>query len=102
VKTHGIEIRQKALTLLRGGAKSAEVARELNIPKGTVSYWLHMDRARRGALPGWLTRPCPRCDGRYLDEAAYAYLLGLYLGDGHIVQYSGHRVPNLMIACSDD
>jgi hypothetical protein len=29
--------------------------------------------------------PCPRCDGADLDEAAYALLLGWYLGDGHIV-----------------
>ncbi|TDU86752.1 hypothetical protein EV138_0267 [Kribbella voronezhensis] len=28
--------------------------------------------------------PCPRCDGAELDEAAYALLLGWYLGDGHI------------------
>jgi hypothetical protein len=27
---------------------------------------------------------CPRCDGATLDEPAYAYLLGLYLGDGCI------------------
>jgi len=27
---------------------------------------------------------CPRCHGRAVDEPAYAYLLGLYLGDGHL------------------
>lgn len=27
------------------------------------------------------------CDGRPLDEAAYAYLLGLYLGDGSISRH---------------
>ncbi|GAA2401875.1 hypothetical protein GCM10010420_31130 [Streptomyces glaucosporus] len=99
---HGIEVREKALALLRGGMRNAEVARRLNIPEGTVGYWLHRERARQGTLPGRPEHPCPRCDGRELDEAAYAYLLGLYLGDGHIVQYSGHRVPNLMITCSED
>ncbi|GAA2444693.1 helix-turn-helix domain-containing protein [Streptomyces macrosporus] len=99
---HGTEVREKALTLLRAGMRNAEVARRLNVPKGTVGYWLHTERARRGALPGRPTPSCPRCDGRELDERAYAYLLGLYLGDGHIVRYSGHRVPNLMITCSDD
>ena len=44
---------------------------------------------------------CPRCDGRALDEQAYSYLLGLYLGDGHISHYSEHRVPNLMVTCAD-
>ena len=29
---------------------------------------------------------CPRCDGRELDERAYALLLGVSLGDGHIVR----------------
>ena len=50
--------------------------------------------ARRGAT-------CPRCDGRPMDEAAYAYLLGLYLGDGSITR--GRRdVYALWLACSDD
>ncbi len=33
--------------------------------------------------------------------AAYAYLLGWYLGDGHISQPSGHRVPSLRITCDN-
>ena len=28
----------------------------------------------------------PRCDNRVLDPAAYSLLLGVYLGDGHIIQ----------------
>ncbi|MFD9224461.1 helix-turn-helix domain-containing protein [Streptomyces sp. NPDC060064] len=98
---HGTEVRQQALTLLRGGTRNAEVARRLDVPPGTVSYWLHMDRAKRGECPGKHDPKCPRCDGRELDEAAYSYLLGLYLGDGHIIQYSGHRVPSLMITCAE-
>ncbi|MFJ6181415.1 hypothetical protein [Streptomyces sp. NPDC092295] len=35
---------------------------------------------------------CPICDDRPLDKVAYAYLLGLYLGDGHISHYVKHRV----------
>ncbi|WP_065958483.1 helix-turn-helix domain-containing protein [Streptomyces sparsogenes] len=99
--THSTEVRQKAIALLRSGVKNADVARRLGVPTGTVGYWLHLDRAKQGALPGRSPRPCPRCDGRRLDEAAYAYLLGLYLGDGHIIQYSAHRAPSLMISCGD-
>lgn len=56
------------------------------VPHGTVA------RRRTG---------CPRCHGRSMDESAYAYLLGLYLGDGHIAR--GRRdVYALSIACSDD
>ncbi|CAL9417539.1 hypothetical protein SUDANB2_01773 [Streptomyces sp. enrichment culture] len=77
------------------------MARRLQVPLGTVGYWKHLDRASRGESPGRHAPKCPRCDGRPLDEAAYAYLLGLYLGDGHISHYSAHRVPNLMITCTE-
>ncbi|MEC4021041.1 helix-turn-helix domain-containing protein [Streptomyces sp. H27-D2] len=98
---HGTEVRTKALSLLRAGAKNAEVSRTLNVPAGTIGYWLHRDRSKRGECPGAHDPSCPRCDGRELDEAAYSYLLGLYLGDGHIIQYSAHRVPSLMITCAE-
>ncbi|MFB6905129.1 helix-turn-helix domain-containing protein [Streptomyces bacillaris] len=101
MNAHSTEVRQKALALLRNGTKGAEVARRLSVPRGTVSYWLHMDRAKRGECPGAHTPACHRCDGSPLDEPAYAYLLGLYLGDGHISQYTGHRAPSLMITLDD-
>nr|WSW46389.1 helix-turn-helix domain-containing protein [Streptomyces sp. NBC_01001] len=99
---HSLEIRQTALSLLRGGTKNADVARQLDVPLGTVSYWKHMDRAKRGETIS--IRPsllCPRCAGRPLDHPAYAYLLGLYLGDGHISHYVRHKVPSLMITLDD-
>ncbi|MFE0698608.1 helix-turn-helix domain-containing protein [Streptomyces sp. NPDC058872] len=98
---HGTDVRQQALVLLRGGAKNADVARRLRVPPGTIGYWKHVDRTERGACPGRPTAPCPRCHGRELDGASYAYLLGLYLGDGHISHYSTHRTPNLMITLDD-
>ncbi|WP_314618303.1 helix-turn-helix domain-containing protein [Streptomyces stackebrandtii] len=98
---HGTEVRQRALVLLRGGAKNADVARQLNVPKGTISYWKHEDRAKRGECPGRRSPLCPRCDERELDEVAYAYLLGLYFGDGHIAQSRAMRVPSLSISCTD-
>lgn len=98
---HGTDVRHEALARLRAGAKNSDVARALNVPSGTVGYWLHMDRSRRGECPGTNDRKCPRCHGRDLDAAAYSYLLALYLGDGHIIQYSAHRVPSLMIACDN-
>ncbi|MFF9620891.1 helix-turn-helix domain-containing protein [Streptomyces griseosporeus] len=98
---HDTDVRQRALALLRSGARNADVARVLHVPEGTISYWKHVDRAKRGECPGRHDPLCPRCHGRQLDEAAYSYLLGLYLGDGHISQYSQHRVANLMITCTD-
>ncbi|MGW0363493.1 helix-turn-helix domain-containing protein [Streptomyces sp. NPDC002990] len=101
MQLHSLEVRQKALTLLRGGTPNAEVGRRLNVPLGTISYWEHVDRAKRGECPGPHQPDCPRCHSSPLDARAYAYLLGLYLGDGHISQYSDHRVPSLMITCCD-
>ena len=97
---HGTEVRQKALTLLRDGARNADVARHFNIPLGTVSYWKHVDRAKRGECPGRTPPSCPRCDGD-LDSAAHSYLLGLYLGDGHIIQNRAMRAPSLSITCAE-
>jgi hypothetical protein len=102
MNTHGTEVRQKVLALLPDGAKNTEVARSFGIPPGTVGYWKHVDRVKRGepitVRPSLL---CPRCDGRDLDKAAYSYLLGLYLGDGHISHYAKHKVPSLMITLDD-
>ncbi|MFJ3333607.1 helix-turn-helix domain-containing protein [Streptomyces sp. NPDC086766] len=97
---HGTRVRQKALTLLRNGAKNADVARTLNIPTGTISYWKHIDRAKRGECPGAHQSACPRCEGD-LNRPAYAYLLGLYLGDGHIIQNRAMRSPSLSVACGE-
>jgi hypothetical protein len=100
MKPHARSIRDTALALVRDGLSNAETARRLGVPAGTVGYWLHSDRARRGVAPvGAADRPCPRCDGRDLDTPAYSYLLGLYLGDGYIVQHSAHRSPSLVITC---
>ncbi|MFI6643688.1 helix-turn-helix domain-containing protein [Streptomyces sp. NPDC050504] len=101
MQLHGTQVRQRALTLLRDGTKNSDVARQLGVPVGTISYWKHSDRAQRGECPGARRPQCPRCDGAELDTAAYAYLLGLYLGDGHVSHYAGHRAPSLMITCAE-
>lgn len=51
----------------------------------TIRRWRRLYQ-RRGLPRGQahLAPPCPRCDGAALDTAAYAELLGWYLGDGHI------------------
>ena len=65
--------------LLGNGLSPLEIARRTGIPRSTVRDW------RDGRTP---PRPrefeCPGQHLRPLDEAAYAYLLGMYLGDGCI------------------
>jgi hypothetical protein len=59
----------------------------------------HWRRGSRRNSSGDAPR-CPRCDGRALDERAYSYLLGLFLGDGHIIR--GRKdVYALSIKCCD-
>ncbi|MCP9959377.1 helix-turn-helix domain-containing protein [Streptomyces sudanensis] len=98
---HGTEVRQRAVTMLRDGLKNTDVARHLGVPVGTVGYWRHMDRAKRGERPDRSASNCPRCNGLPVDQTAYGYLLGLYLGDGHIAQSRSMRVPSLSVWCTD-
>lgn len=72
--------------MLRDGARNADVARELEVPAGTIAWWFHEDRRRSGTSPGGHPSICPRCnpDELPLNRRAYSYLLGLYLGDGYI------------------
>jgi Homeodomain-like domain len=86
-----IEEVRTVLALVEEGFNDCEIARRTGIPRGTVRDW------RRGILPGRARSKaqgsCPDCghpihDFAALPHPAYAYLLGLYLGDGRI---SAHR-----------
>ena len=68
-----------ALYLVDMGLNDCQIGRVLAIPRGTVRDWRRAEV--RHSVNGFPSN-CPRCDGRELDEEAYAYLLGLYLGDG--------------------
>lgn len=83
-------VRRAAVQLLNDGATLSQVSRETGVS--------------RSSLRGWLTKPtvdrnreCPRCGARQLDTAAYAGLLGFYLGDGSISRVS--RTHALRISC---
>lgn len=68
---------EAVLRLAGRGEPTAAIARRLGIPRSTVRSWL--DSAPRPPRP-------PRVAAlSALPPAAYAYLLGLYLGDGHVV-----------------
>ncbi|SOB84691.1 helix-turn-helix domain-containing protein [Streptomyces sp. 1331.2] len=97
-----VSVREQAVHLLRRGISNAEVARRLGVPKGTVSWWKHRDLAKRNKLPGRKRSTCPHCYGSQLNRPAYAYLLGLYLGDGHILLPNEYRrTQSLQITCDD-
>ncbi|WP_030385470.1 helix-turn-helix domain-containing protein [Streptomyces sp. NRRL S-241] len=93
---HNPAIREEAVLLLRRGVTNRVVAENLGVPRGTVGWWRHQDRKCRGETYEPPT-DCPRCTGRDVDRPAYAYLLGLYLGDGHII--SKYKQHHLSIFC---
>jgi hypothetical protein len=78
---------ERVLALAGAGLNQSAVARATGIPRSTV----------RDGLGGRLPRPRPPGGRRGLDvpPAAYAYLLGLYLGDGFIA--TGPRAFGLRI-----
>jgi hypothetical protein len=70
--------------LVRDGLTDVAIARSTFVPRSTVREWRAKGRRRHGA-------GCPMCDdsARPLRPASYAYLLGLYLGDGYISRLGG-------------
>ena len=71
--------RREALGLLSGGLSLSEASRLTGISRSTLREWRAAPER-----PARQVSACPRCDGAPLDAAAYAPLLGFYLGDGCI------------------
>ncbi|MER5743786.1 transposase [Streptomyces sp. NPDC002225] len=98
---YSMEIRERALALVAQGRSLSSVSKQTGISRSALREW----RLRIEPLPRMLGQaaPCPRCSPTPSapdDTAAYAYLLGLYLGDGCISPQprGGHQ---LRIACAD-
>lgn len=89
-----------ALYLSGVGILDRENAEICGASIGAIRHWRRGSRRTSGAGKRCEGHRCPRCDRISLDEPAYAYLLGLYLGDGWITR--GRRdVYALSIVCSD-
>jgi hypothetical protein len=73
------------LDLGADGLSASEIARRTGIPRATVRDWLAGRLPRRSRLNGASCKTCGGPAHRPADlPPAYAYLLGLYLGDGCI------------------
>jgi hypothetical protein len=70
---------ERVLALRSEGLTVAEVARRTGIPRSTMRYWLAQGPSY-GQRVGSACPPCPHIPR--VPEGPYAYLLGLYLGDG--------------------
>ncbi len=95
---YDLDARNRALALVTQGRSLNSVSKETGISRFAIRSW----RTRLEPLTR-TSSSCPRCapDPRPPDDpAAYAYLLGLYLGDGCVSrQRSG--TYTLRIACAD-
>jgi hypothetical protein len=85
-----IEEVQEVQELIRAGLNDCEIARRTAIPRGTVRAWRNgrVPKAIVRASAGLSCEACghPKHDFYGLPLPEYAYLLGLYLGDGNIVR----------------
>jgi hypothetical protein len=87
---HDEETLSDVLALVGDGLNDCEIARRTGVPRRTVRDW------RVGRVPKLRAPRCQRCGGgpdecgddqhTIRPEEEYAYLLGLYLGDGYISQ----------------
>src|SRR4051812_33045513 len=102
VGMHPSELRIRATEMMAAGIPFGEVCRTLGLPRGTVGHWFYGERARHRMQHPPQPSRCFRCQPVPVppdDPGSYAYLLGLYLGDGHLV--SDARVPVLRVFCAD-
>jgi hypothetical protein len=104
--------------LREAGHSDTAIARETGIPRSTVREWRInpwprlYERGGRNGRGNAQQRPCPVCTPGtgVLPGPDYAYLLGLYLGDGHISRHPrtfrirfflDAAYPQIVAACRD-
>jgi hypothetical protein len=71
-------------TLIARGLNDCQIARETGIPRRTVCEW-RGERSKRATTKLSLLSRRERL--ARVPRPYYAYLLGMYLGDGHITRY---------------
>ncbi|MFI8815238.1 MULTISPECIES: hypothetical protein [unclassified Streptomyces] len=98
---YALDTRRRTLDLVAQGLSLNSVSKQTGISRAAIRSWL----SRIEPLPRIQGHAeCPRCahaPAPPADPANYAYLLGLYLGDGCISRHRGKDGYYLRIACAD-
>lgn len=89
---YDMETRRNTLALVAQGRSLNSVSRQTGVSRAAIRAW----QTRVEPVPR-MARDCPQGPA---DTAAYAYLLGLYLGDGCVSPHA-HGGHYLRIACAD-
>jgi hypothetical protein len=97
-----------AKRMIAWGMNDCAIARLMGISRGTIRDW-RTGRVRAG--PSSRRNCCPICGSSELNGEAYAYLLGLYLGDGCISTHPrgvyklrvslDTKYPGIIAACGE-
>ncbi|MFI9718829.1 transcriptional regulator [Streptomyces sp. NPDC052396] len=93
---YDLATRKHTLALVTQGRSLNSVSKQTGISRAAIRAWT----TRVEPLPR--TSPCSLCDDAQppQDQAAYAYLLGLYLGDGCLSRQPSGTYA-LRVACAD-
>ncbi|MFE3457187.1 transcriptional regulator [Nocardiopsis aegyptia] len=96
------KIVDESFRLKAQGLTDKAIAAQCGVSVQAIRHWRYGNRrsAATEARRADRTMYCPRCTDAPLKAEAYAYLLGLYLGDGYIGAIS-KGVDYLTIACCD-
>ncbi|MBA2812023.1 helix-turn-helix domain-containing protein [Streptomyces sp. KM273126] len=95
---YDMDTRKRTLALVAQGRSLNSVSKETGISRAAIRSWQVRIEPVMNSGP-----PCPRCrdaPGPPDEPAAYAYLLGLYLGDG-CISPNRKGVYILRVACAD-
>jgi hypothetical protein len=93
---------ERSFQLKAQGLSDFTIAQKLGVSIRSVRHWRYGTRQRlppEQRVYGLSHNRCPRCWGTAILKQPYSYLLGLYLGDGHIIDKP--RQHTLSISCAD-
>jgi hypothetical protein len=95
---------------VRFGLSDSAISRVADIPRETIRDWRKQRRVGQDRSRTRADADCPICSGAILAPAPYAYLLGLYLGDGCLSSYPrgvyrlritlDQRYPSILSECA--